>query len=343
MTRRIPLPPYPRGWFAVASSDELAAGAVRPLRCFGRELVLFRTESGAAQLFDAHCPHLGAHLGHGGRIAGEELVCPFHGWRFGRDGACTAMPYGRRIPASARAKRWAIREQGGVILAWCAGSDEPAQDAVSLDRPNAEGAEPDWEMPRFEESHWTPPVSRSWIIRGHPQEVCENSADLGHFRFVHGSHLMRATAEPKLDGPFFELAIESDPDGIVPELRLADHPVLAGSSFCFGPGLTAANLTAKGSPLLALQRLYVTPIDDERIELRGVVNVGRLADPAATEVYAKGLSEAVFAQWEADVLIWEHKLYREKPALNDAESALAAFRRWYAQFYAWRDERGAPR
>lgn len=50
-TRRIDLPPYPRGWFAVASSDGLAAGEVRPDRYFGKELVLFRTDRGNAHVF----------------------------------------------------------------------------------------------------------------------------------------------------------------------------------------------------------------------------------------------------------------------------------------------------
>ena len=82
------------------------------------------------------------------------------------------------------------------------------------------------------------------------------------------------------------------------------------------------------------ERMVITPVDEEHVELRGVVNVGRLDDAAATEAYAKALSEAAFAQWESDVPIWEHKVYRETPALNETESAIAVFRRWYAQFYA---------
>jgi nitrite reductase/ring-hydroxylating ferredoxin subunit len=315
-SRRIDLPPYPRGWFAVAISDELERGAVRPIRYFDRELVLFRSTEGEARLFDAYCPHLGAHLGHGGQVEGDDLVCPFHGWRFGSDGACTGMPYGQRIPAAAKAKTWAVREQNGVILAW-----------------HSENAEaPDWAMPVFGDSNWTPCISKTWTISGHTQEVCENTADTGHFRFVHGTHIMKPTSAPKLDGPFFSLAFESDPEALVPELRL-DHPPIAGTGYCFGPGLTAADIVPKGSGLVAMQRLYVTPIDDERIELRGVVNTGKLDSDEATDAFARGLSEAVFEQWEHDIPIWEHKLYRGQPALNETEPAIAVFRRWYAQFY----------
>ena len=49
---RFPMPRYPIGWFQVAYSEELPAGAVRPLRYFGRDLVLFRTENGEPRLLD---------------------------------------------------------------------------------------------------------------------------------------------------------------------------------------------------------------------------------------------------------------------------------------------------
>jgi nitrite reductase/ring-hydroxylating ferredoxin subunit len=317
MSPRIDLPPYPRGWFAVASSDELQPGEVRAVHYFGQELVLFRSHTGMARVFDAYCPHLGAHLGHGGTVEGDELVCPFHGWRFGAEGACAGMPYGTRIPPAAKTRAWEVREQYGVILVWH----------------SAKGDAPDWEMPGFDDANWTPSVSRSWVIKGHTQEVCENTADFGHFRFIHGTHLMRPLGEAQIDGPYFTIEMESDPEALVPELRL-DHPTTGGHGFCFGPGLTAADLTATGSGLEAMQRLYVTPVDEERVELRGVVTVGKLEDPVATEEYAKGLSQAVFEQWENDVPIWEHKVYRKTPALNDSESAIAVFRRWYEQFYS---------
>src|SRR5512144_666111 len=91
--------PIPNGWFMVAYSDEVSAGKVLGLRYFGEDLVAWRGEDGAAHVMDAYCPHLGAHLGYGGRVEGCELVCPFHWWRFGADGANTRVPYdGTRHP-----------------------------------------------------------------------------------------------------------------------------------------------------------------------------------------------------------------------------------------------------
>jgi len=62
----------PRGWFQVAWADTIAAGEVKTLHYFGEELVAFRTKSGKLSILDAYCQHLGAHLGVGGKVEGEE-------------------------------------------------------------------------------------------------------------------------------------------------------------------------------------------------------------------------------------------------------------------------------
>jgi phenylpropionate dioxygenase-like ring-hydroxylating dioxygenase large terminal subunit len=142
MSRRFPFP-TPFGWYQVACSDELAPGSVVPLRYFGRELVALRTHSGRAAVFDAHCPHLGAHLGHGGRVEGESLRCPFHGWTFDVSGACVEVAYARRVPPGARLRAWPVVERNGLVMVWY----HPA------------GLAPQWELPGLPEHldpGWTP-------------------------------------------------------------------------------------------------------------------------------------------------------------------------------------------
>src|ERR1700737_3567486 len=73
--------PIPNGWFIVAASADIGPGDVTPLHYFDRDLVLFRGEDGAPYLVDAYCPHLGAHLGVGGRVEEGCIRCPVHGWR----------------------------------------------------------------------------------------------------------------------------------------------------------------------------------------------------------------------------------------------------------------------
>ena len=104
-TYRYPFPPNPEGWYLLCESASLAPGDVVPLHYFGRELVLYRTEGGRAVVADAHCPHMGAHLGYGGVVDGEGIRCPFHHWRYDVDGAptCRTRPsVVRRTCASRR-------------------------------------------------------------------------------------------------------------------------------------------------------------------------------------------------------------------------------------------------
>jgi cholesterol 7-dehydrogenase len=40
---------------------------------------------------------MGANLAVGGRVVGDCLECPFHGWQFrGSDGQCTKIPYSEK-------------------------------------------------------------------------------------------------------------------------------------------------------------------------------------------------------------------------------------------------------
>src|SRR5262245_66043419 len=121
MHSRFPSLSFPNGWFRVAFSNELRPGGVIPLRYFARDFVLFRTADGTPHLLDAYCPHLGAHLGVGGRVVDGTLQCPFHGWRFdGGSGRCVEVPYDDvdYIPKTASARVYPTIERNHMIWAW---------------------------------------------------------------------------------------------------------------------------------------------------------------------------------------------------------------------------------
>lgn len=59
--------------------------------------MVFRGQEGKASVLDAYCPHLGANLAVGGRVVGNCIECPFHGWQFrGDDGKCVKIPYAEK-------------------------------------------------------------------------------------------------------------------------------------------------------------------------------------------------------------------------------------------------------
>ena len=102
-TARTPITPYPRGWFLVSRSEELKPRRTKTVHYFGQDIVLYRTADGQAHAVDPYCPHLGAHLGHGGKVDGTSIRCPFHGWTFdGVSGQCKYVPEATRTPKVSR-------------------------------------------------------------------------------------------------------------------------------------------------------------------------------------------------------------------------------------------------
>ena len=170
MAYRYPFPASPDGWFSVGAGADLGPGESRPVRYLGRDLVLFRGEDGVARVFDAHCPHLGAHLGVGGRVCGDGIICPFHGWRFDGDGRLAEVP-GLVRPPRAAARSWTVCERNGRIFVWHhAGGGAPGYEVV--------GHRPD-------EAAWTPWRCSTYRVRVHVQDLTENIIDRSHFSAVH--------------------------------------------------------------------------------------------------------------------------------------------------------------
>src|SRR5437868_1938506 len=163
------LPPFPSGWYVFAFSSELPKGGLLSRRFLGQDVIVFRTRSGRACATDAYCPHLGAHFGYGGKVEGELLRCPFHGFRFDTRGACVSTGYGTKPPPTARLRTWSLREVHGMLLVYYGSGDSA----------------PTWEVPELGTRDWTPIVAESFPLTDHPQETTENSVDVGHFAFVH--------------------------------------------------------------------------------------------------------------------------------------------------------------
>ncbi len=93
----------------------------------GQRLLFGRTTEGEVFCFKDVCPHRGIPLSFG-RFDGREVECCYHGWRFGADGRCTAIPAlveGQAFePGRIRAKTLPAREVQGNI--WIFAGPDPA-------------------------------------------------------------------------------------------------------------------------------------------------------------------------------------------------------------------------
>jgi nitrite reductase/ring-hydroxylating ferredoxin subunit len=316
---RFPFPWFPRGWFHVAASAELPARAVRPLRCFGRELVLWRDAAGAPHLLDAHCPHQGAHLGHGGVVLDSLLKCPYHGWRLGPDGRCRSVPGAREVPAHEPIGAWPLVEQDGSLLAFHAGPrSDIAGRAPGRDAPPALQLPPPSPVPEFTRAGWQRIDERTWTVASHVYEVIENLVDAAHFVGLHKT--------PSLPHTSFEA------DGQRARVRstfqldsLAGPVATTLESEGHGPGYWVLRFTGI---VPAVVLTTATPLDEERLLFRLVFHTA--GDPALGRAFA----DSVILEVDQDQLVWEHKLWRADPPLSEADGPIRPFREWCRQFHA---------
>jgi nitrite reductase/ring-hydroxylating ferredoxin subunit len=87
------------------------------VRLFDRDWLLFRTASGEFGLTARQCPHMGADLALG-RVAGECLECPLHGYQFDVDGNCVNAPESTHGSPRAVLRRLSCRERYGMVFAF---------------------------------------------------------------------------------------------------------------------------------------------------------------------------------------------------------------------------------
>jgi phenylpropionate dioxygenase-like ring-hydroxylating dioxygenase large terminal subunit len=112
-----PLPDDAR-YFAVAASGEVERRSIFRSRLLGRDLILWRADSGGLNAWEDRCPHRGVRLALGANM-GTELRCQYHGIRFSSgDGRCTAVPSqpAQVLPSSLRPKIFACADHSG--FAW---------------------------------------------------------------------------------------------------------------------------------------------------------------------------------------------------------------------------------
>ncbi len=280
-----------------------------PLSCLGRELVLFRTEDGGAHVLDAYCPHMGAHLGHGGRVQDGHLQCPFHGWRFNGQGSCVAIPHADKVPPGAKLDAWPVHELDGVILVHHA----------------PEHSEPTWRVPALPEAHsedWVLFHKKQWRIRTHVQEISENIVDPVHFRYVHGT-LSLPEAEFSSEGHVFRIdskVVQPTPRGPV-NGRIQAEAHGAGYWAIRFTGITDVTFISAA-----------TPVGPEHVALRHTFFARMPPEVGATHNVGRALVTEIIRQVEEDIPIWENKIYRTRPLLSAGDRSIPAFRHWSRQF-----------
>jgi len=173
-----------RYWHPVATTVELDKEPVLPVKLLGENLALYREPDGTLGLMAERCPHRGASMVYGIPEEGG-LRCPYHGWKFNGEGACTeqpAEPENSTFKHRVRIPAYPAQELGGLIWAYLGPAPAPLL--------------PRWDVlvrDDLERNIGISHIPCNWL------QCMENSMDPIHFEWLHcyyGNYVFTRAGKP---------------------------------------------------------------------------------------------------------------------------------------------------
>jgi phenylpropionate dioxygenase-like ring-hydroxylating dioxygenase large terminal subunit len=251
---------YINFWYPAVLSTELTDKPVK-VHMLGQDFVVFRDADGQAHCLANTCVHRGGALS-GGKIKGDCVECPYHGWQFDGEGNCRRIPSlgpDAKIPARTRVDAYPVKEKYGVVFAFLG-------DLSEADRP------PMMEIPEYEKEGWRS-THLVYDVKYNYERSIENGMDPAHNEFVHPTHGYEGANEGyKINdlrwigdgvwGPAFFHKFKSPPsrDKDFAKIKQAAESREAGSG-TFGPNHMWTYIRLSPGKELH-QYMYETPIDE---------------------------------------------------------------------------------
>ena len=321
-------PPYPDGWYRVAASSEIRPGEVRHVECLGEHIALFRSRTqGRIAAVEAFCPHQGANLAHG-RVEGDRLQCPFHGWQVDGDGGVRDRPDAEDRPTAHR--HWEAIDYYGMVMIYR--STHPSAPAPYRLPP----------QPKID--------SRQFVCRGqydggevdmHIIEFAENSVDFRHFSQLHGAMRVPWTSirlpwirirhEPswQIDDRLEHVSYFGDEATLEIGGRVCERTRSRALITFLGPGsIVKFDFKVPKIGEIAMFQTH-TPV----ASLKQRVTFRWFAPRRVPRIFVSYVVGNWISQWRQDLKIWKGKVYQQRPSLAAGDGPVWEMRRWYRQFY----------
>jgi len=165
---------YINFWYPVALSQEVTSEEPLSVELLGLKFVAFRDTEGKPHVLSNTCIHRGGSLSRG-RIKGDSVACPYHGWEFGGNGKCQHLPTKppeQKMPARAKVDAYPTEERYGIVFAFLG-------DLPEADRP------PIFDIEEFEDENWRANDIVVFEVNAYYQRSIENGMDAAHNEFVH--------------------------------------------------------------------------------------------------------------------------------------------------------------
>jgi phenylpropionate dioxygenase-like ring-hydroxylating dioxygenase large terminal subunit len=167
----------PNQWYAILESKEVKKGRPIGATRMGEKLVAWRDRQGQVTVMADKCPHRGVALS-AGKLTGDCIQCPFHGFEYDASGACTLVPANGRAaepPKALHVKTYPTREEHDFIYIWWG---EPQESYPPV--PWFESI-PERMVYTTLRDHWA----------NHYARAIENQLDVVHLPFVHHNTIGR--------------------------------------------------------------------------------------------------------------------------------------------------------
>lgn len=178
-------------WYIIMESSEVKNTKPVGVTRLGEKLVLWRDSNKQLHCMSDQCPHMHAPL-HKGKIKGDEIACPFHGFQYDASGQCTYLPaIGKNgtPPHFLKTNVYPTHESHGFIYIYW------GEENQNLEPPDFfDGLKTDnFYVTRFKD-HW----------HTHYARMLENQLDVCHLPFVHHNTIGRGD-RVIVEGPYVEL------------------------------------------------------------------------------------------------------------------------------------------
>ncbi|MGW6730034.1 Rieske 2Fe-2S domain-containing protein [Nocardia sp. NPDC055029] len=318
---------FARGWHCLGLLSSFRDGKPHEVKAFGTTLVVFQSESdGALHVLDGFCRHMGGNLAQG-TIKGDSIACPFHDWRWGGNGKCTAIPYARRVPPLAKTRSWPTLERNGQLYVWHDPQGSKPTDEVTI--PEIEG---------YGTDEWTDWTWNSMLIEGsHCREIVDNVVDMAHFFYVH--YAFPRYFKNVFEGQVATQYMRSTPRHDIEVGTSYDDPnsTLRSDASYFGPSYMIDWLWSEANGM-TIETVLINchyPVSENSFVLQYGAMVKKpqgMSDEDANAMAAQ-FAQGVEYGFEQDVAIWKNKAPIDNPLLSEEDGPVYQLRRWYKQFY----------
>ena len=162
-------------WYIAAWSVEIG-GDILSRTLLGEDVIFFRRDDRTVTALSGHCPHRWMPLGDAAR-EGDSIICPYHGARFGFDGACVLAPLQAHIPPRFGLKAYPAVERDFCVWIWM--GDPARADPGLIPDAASVGLTQGWRI------DLAPPRP----LKARAQLLIENLFDQSHVDLVHPATL----------------------------------------------------------------------------------------------------------------------------------------------------------